>query len=101
MSLHAHPAEQPVTLPDGREAIVRVGVPDDPYVPRRELDTVAAEIVVDGQVAATVNTLLHPGQDSEALSLAREIAEGLGSGELEPTAGAIGPLALRVPEARR
>lgn len=97
MSLRGSPIEQTATLPDGRRAVVRIGVPDDDYIPKRELDTVAAEVLLDGEVAASVNTVLRPDQDSEARRLAREIAVGLGSGALEPTAGAIEPLVLRVP----
>jgi hypothetical protein len=37
--------------------------------------------------------VLLPDQESEALALARHIRDGLQSGELEPTAGAIAPLA--------
>ena len=40
-----------------------------------------------------MNTVLDPDQTSEALELAREIVRGLESGDLEPTAGAIEPLA--------
>ena len=83
-------------LPDGRAALVRVGVPDDSYVAKKELDTVAVEIVLDERVAATVNTVLSVDQESEALALAREIVGGLESGSLEPTAGAIEPLADRI-----
>lgn len=97
MSLRGTPVEQTTSLPDGRQALVRIGVPEDDYIAKRELDTVAAEVLVDGQVAASINTVLRPDQDSEARQLAREIATGLGSGELEPTAGAIEPLVLRVP----
>ena len=93
MSLRARPVEAAATLPDGREAVVRVGVPDDPYVARRDLDTVSLELHVDGEVAAALNTVLDADQESEALALAREIAAKLESGELEPTAGAIEPLA--------
>jgi hypothetical protein len=85
--------EQEATLPGGRVVIVRVGVPEDPYVAQRELDTVAAEIVADGNVLATVNTVLDADQESEAKQLAREIADGLESGELAPSADAIEPLA--------
>ncbi|MBA2462928.1 MAG: hypothetical protein H0V45_14390 [Actinobacteria bacterium] len=45
------------------------------------------------EVLATLNTVLDPEQESEARALAREIAAGLESGDLEPTAGAIEPLA--------
>jgi hypothetical protein len=93
MSLRGRPIEQPAALPDGRRLLVRVGVPDDPYIQKQELDTVALELVEDGQVAATVNTVLAPDQESEARALAREVVARLESGDLEPTAGALEPLA--------
>jgi hypothetical protein len=94
VSLRGNPVEERATLPDGREARVRVGVPDDPYVETRGLDTVALELWVDDQLALTVNTALDAGQDGEARALAREVAGGLESGELEPTGGSLEPLAL-------
>ncbi len=97
MSLRGNRIELSATLPDGRQALVRVGVPDDPYIPRRELDTVDVEILFDGRVAAAVNTILEPEQEHEARELAREIVAGLESGELKPTAGAIEPLADSLP----
>src|SRR5919198_2302787 len=97
MSLRGDPVELTATLPDGREARVRVGVPDDPYIPRRELDTVDVELALDGRVAAAVNTILEPEQDREARLLARQIVAGLESGELQPTAAAIETLADRLP----
>jgi uncharacterized protein with PhoU and TrkA domain len=97
VSLRSNRVERPATLPDGREALVRVGVPDDSYIPRRELDTVAVEIEIGGRVAATVNTILEPEQEHEAHELARDIVSGLESGELEPTAEAIEPLADTIP----
>ena len=93
MSLRGRTVEESATLPDGREVVVRVGVPEDPYIPRRELETVDVELVLDGRVAAAVNTVLDVDQDSKAEELAREIARGLESGALEPTAAAIEPLA--------
>ena len=72
---------------------MRVGVPDDSYIPRRELDTVDVELFVDGRAVAAVNTVLDANQASEALQLAREIVQGLESGKLEPTAAALEPLA--------
>ena len=93
MSLNGRPVEQTATLPDGREVRIRVGVPDDPYIPKRELRTVDVELYDGEQHLAAVNTVLLPEQESEALALAREIVAGLESGELEPTAGAIEPLA--------
>ncbi len=97
MTLRAHPIEQPAALPDGRRIVVRVGIPDDPYIPKRENETVAIELVQDGEVAATVNTVLRPEHESEARALAREVATRLESGDLEPTAGALEPLADSIP----
>jgi len=97
MTLKAHPIEQPAALPDGRLLVVRVGIPDDSYIPRRENETVALELVQDGEVAATVNTVLRPEQESEARALARDVAARLESGDLEPTAGALEPLADSIP----
>lgn len=97
MSLRGHAVEQAARLPDGRSAVVRFAVPDDDYVHRKELDTVALELHVDGRLEAALNTLLEPQQESEALRLAREIAARLESGELEPTAGALEPYADEVP----
>jgi hypothetical protein len=85
--------DQRATLPDGRHVTVHVGVPDDPYIPRRELQTVDVELRMGSHVLAAVNTVLDPDQESEALELARTIAKGLESGELEPTAASIEPLA--------
>jgi hypothetical protein len=93
MSLRGTPVEERAALPDGREALVRVGVPEDPYVPRAELDTVALEVVIGDEVAATVNTVLDADDDRAAVALARDVAAGLEAGELEPTAGSLEPLA--------
>ena len=93
MSLRGEPVEQRAVLPDGRELVVRVAVPDDPYIARRELDTVTLELVHDGRHLAVVGTVLDADQTSEALQLAREVKRGLEDGSLEPTAGAIEPLA--------
>jgi len=72
---------------------VHVGVPEDPYIPRSQLETVDVELRAGDSVLAAVNTVLDPDQESEALELAREIARRLESGDLEPTAAAIEPLA--------
>lgn len=96
MSLRSSPVEETATLPDGRQAVVRVGVPDDPYIKRSELDTVALELHVDGEVAAALNTVLDADETSEALELAREVVAGLESGDLAPTAGDLEPLADRL-----
>ena len=93
MSLRGRPIEKTATLPGGGEVHVRVGVPEDSYIPRRELDTVDVELLVDGRHVAAVNTVLSASQESEALQLAREIVAGLESGDLEPTAASLEPLA--------
>jgi hypothetical protein len=93
VTLRANPVEETTTLPDGRAVVVRVALASDDYIPRREQHTVVLELLFDGQVGATVNTVLDPSQDSEGRRLAREVAARLGSGDLEPTAGAIEPLA--------
>ncbi len=95
MSLRGRPIEKTATLPGGDEVHVRVGVPEDSYIARRELDTVDIELFVNGLHVAAVNTVLSANQESEALQLAREVVAGLESGDLEPTAAAIEPLADR------
>ena len=92
MSLRGHPIEETATLPDGRTAVVWVGVARDPYIATKDLDTVALELRIDGEVAAVLNTVLDADQDSEGLALVREVVAGLESGELDPTAGSIEPL---------
>jgi radical SAM superfamily enzyme YgiQ (UPF0313 family) len=77
MSLRNGAIERQVTLPDGRAALVRVGIAEDSYVRQAEIDTVTADIVVREEVVATVNTVLDADQESEARQLAGEIAEGL------------------------
>ena len=93
MSLRRRPIEKTATLPGGGEVHVRVGVPEDSYIPRRELDTVDIELFANGRAIAAVNTVLSASQESEALQLAREVVAGLESGDLEPTAAALEPLA--------
>jgi hypothetical protein len=93
MSLRGRTVERTATLPDGRNVVVHVGVPEDPYIPRSQLETVDVELHSGGQVLAAVNTVLDPDQESEAEQLAREIVQKLEAGELEPTASAIEPLA--------
>jgi hypothetical protein len=97
VSLRNRPVEETARLPDGREVVVRIGVPEDPYIPKRELSTVDVEIRAGEEVLAVVTSVLSPGHQSEALALAREIASGLEDGTLTPTAGAIEPLADRIP----
>lgn len=93
MTLRGRTIEQAARLPDGRTVTVHVGVPEDPYIPRADLETVDVELRSGGTILAAVNTVLDPDQESEALELAREIARGLEAGSLQPTAAAIEPLA--------
>jgi hypothetical protein len=94
VSLRGEPIEATAKLPDGREVRVRVGVPEDSYIAKRELDTVDIELLlVGGNHLAAVNTVLEADQVSEARELAHEIVAGLESGELQPTAAALEPLA--------
>jgi len=96
VSLRAHPLEQDATLPDGRVVRVRVGLPDDGYIAARELKTVDLELYGEGEHLAAVNTVLDPEDESGARELLLEVVRGLESGELQPTAGAIEPLADRL-----
>jgi hypothetical protein len=93
VSLRSNRIELAATLPDGRTVTVRVGVPDDSYIPKRELDTVDLELWENGRAIAAVTTVLDADQTSEAMALAREVVTRLESGELGPSAAAIEPLA--------
>jgi hypothetical protein len=93
VSLRGSPVYKEATLPDGRRIVVRVGVAADTYISRRELQTVTLELLADDRVEATVNTVLTPNQVAEARKLVAEVATALQSGDLQPTASAIEPLA--------
>ena len=97
MSLRGSPVEERAALPDGRTVVVRIGIAEDPYIDRREHETVSLELVVDDATAAALNTVLDPADVSEARALARDLVARLESGELEPTAGAVEPYAHRRP----
>lgn len=93
MSLRGTPLEADVTLPDGRIVHVRVGVPEDSYIRKRDLDTVTIELSRNGEHLGAVNTVLDADEQSEARALLNEIVAGLESGALQPTAAALEPLA--------
>jgi len=101
MSLRGQPLEQEVTLPDGRVVAVRVGIAEDSYIPRRELDTVTIELWDEARSEhlAGVATVLSADDVGAARALLREAVAGLGDGSLAPTAGALEPLADSVPGA--
>jgi hypothetical protein len=85
-----------VLLPDGRVVHVRIGVAEDSYIAPRELDTVTLELSNDHEHLAAVATVLDVDQVDEAHALLRDVTEGLESGAVAPTAGALEPLADRL-----
>jgi hypothetical protein len=87
------PLEQDATLPDGRTVRVRVGVAEDPYLRPPEWRTVTVELYGDGEHLAAISTVLEPEQVDEGRALLSEVVDGLESGRLAPTAGALEPLA--------
>src|SRR3954466_2971078 len=89
MSLRGAPLEQPVTLPDGRTLLLRVGVPDDPYVPKRELSTVVVEALEDGRGVAAVTTVLAPEDTTRARTWSRSPAGRPATAAVAPPASAI------------
>lgn len=95
MSLRGEPLEQEATLPDGRAVLVRVGLAEDSYVRRSEMNTVVLELWDEGrgEHLAGVTTVLSPEDDGPARALLREVVGRLESGAAEPTAGALEPLA--------
>jgi len=99
MSLRGEPLEQRATLPNGQVVAVRVGLAQDSYISRRELDTVVLELWDEarGEHLAGVTTVLSADDVDAARALLREVVDGLSQGSLEPTAGALEPLADSVP----
>ena len=97
MSLRTYTIEREAKLPDGRVALVRLGLADDAYIPKREQETVVLELRFGDHVEAALNTVLDPDQEDEGAELVREIVEKLESGRLEPTAHALEQYADRLP----
>jgi hypothetical protein len=93
MSLHGNPIRERAHLPGGGEVEVFVGMLQDSYIADENINTVVLELRVAANVVASVETVLDADQVSEARELAQRVAEGLRSGELEPHASAIEPLA--------
>ena len=93
MTLHGSPIRERAHLPGGGEVEVFVGMLEDPYIADELMNTVVLELRIGANVVASVETVLDGDQVSEARELAKRVAEGLGSGELEPHASAIEPLA--------
>lgn len=92
MSLRGNPVSEPATLPDGRTVRIELRVLDDDYI-RESSRTVTLELRAGEEVLASLPTVLEPEQTSAARRLAHELRRRLEDGTLEPTAGAIEPLA--------
>jgi hypothetical protein len=96
VSLRSTSIEHDVTLPDGRQAQLRIGMAHDGYIPAREEETVVVELRIGRHVAVALNTVLDPDQENEATELSRELVDGLQSGRIEPTAAAFEQYADRL-----
>ena len=92
MSLRGNPVSESATLPDGRDVRIELRVLDDDYIKDRSR-TVTLELHAGEEILASLPTVLDPEQTSEARQLAHELRRRLEDGSLEPTAGAIEPLA--------
>jgi hypothetical protein len=92
VSLRGNPISEAAVLPDGRTVRIDLRVLDDEYI-RERSDTVTLELRDGEEVLASLATVLEPEQTSEARKLAQELRRRLEDGTLEPTAGAIEPLA--------
>ena len=97
MSLRTYTIERELTLPDGRQARLRLGLANDGYIPRSEQETVVLELRIGEHVAAALNTVLEPDQEDEGAEMVREVVEPLEAGTLEPTAAALERYADRLP----
>jgi len=97
VSLRTYTIEREAKLPDGRVALVRLGLADDGYISKREQETVVLELRFGEHVEAALNTVLDPDQEDEGAELGREIVERLESGGLDPTAHALEQYADRLP----
>ena len=84
MSLRGSPIEHDLTLPDGRQARLTVGLAQDDYIPAREQQTVVLELRIGRFAEAVLNTVLDPSQDDAAAELAQEVVAGLESGHIQP-----------------
>jgi hypothetical protein len=93
VSLHGNPIFESAHLPDGRNAHIRVGIAEDPYIADRDSNTVVLEVRIGHTVAAVIDTVLDASQVDEAHHLANRVRDGLSSGALEPTVHSLEPLA--------
>jgi hypothetical protein len=93
VSLHGNPILETAHLPDGRNARIRVGIAEDPYIADRDSNTVVLEVRIGHAVVAVIDTVLDAAQVDEARHLVNRVHEGLSSGSLEPTVHSLEPLA--------
>jgi hypothetical protein len=96
VSLHGNPVFESAHLPDGRNARIRVGIAEDPYVADKDSTTVVLEVRVGNGVAAVIDTVLAPDQVEAARHLAARVRDGLASGDLEPATSSLERLADEV-----
>jgi hypothetical protein len=96
VSLHGNPVFESAHLPDGRNARIRVGIAEDPYVAEKDSTTVVLEVRIGNGVAAVIDTVLEPDQVEAARHLAARVRDGLASGDLEPATSSLERLADEV-----
>ena len=96
MSLRGTPVVEHATLPKGGSVIIWVGVPDDPYIDKKDLSTVDIQLHEGNTVIASLSTVLGPEQTSEAVQLAREVKAAIEAGEIGLHASELEPFADRL-----
>ena len=97
ISLRTYTIERELTLPDGRRGRLRLGLANDPYIDRKQQQTVVLELRIGDEVVAALNTILAPEQEDEGAELVRELVDELEGGRVEPTAAALDQYAERLP----
>jgi hypothetical protein len=96
VSLRASPVSEHAALPGGGSVEIWVGVPDDSYVAKSELNNVDLQLREGANVLASITTVLDADQDSEALQLAREVRAAIEADRIPLTASALEPFADRL-----
>jgi hypothetical protein len=93
VSLRASPVSEHAALPGGGSVEIWVGVPDDSYVAKSELNNVDLQLREGANVLASITTVLDADQDSEARQLAREVRAAIEADRIPLTASALEPFA--------
>jgi hypothetical protein len=96
VSLRASPVSEHAALPGGGSVEIWVGVPDDSYIPKSELNSVDLQLREGTNVLASITTVLDADQDSEARQLAREVRAAIEADRIPLTASALEPFADRL-----